>query len=228
MIDKSFIHPEQPFSDWFPIEREPEWTEVDSVAAEALKNLPPYASGKSIAYTIQSLFGTAAALLAPSKGAQLRSSTLSACLDVICQGHDVHLIQSSFYTGSVNVETLKFDKPVIIPMLVKGILGNHMTTFYITKDKQGLHVEFFDGKALHIEAPLNNNAHEVYEGLQSQIASFKQLETPLQFDVHNCGVMICWFLELRLSGIPFEQIAAQKAPNIEAYREELFKRAGIA
>ncbi len=188
----------------------------------------PVPRERSLFYTIKCALNTVAAWFElRNRGSQLKSRQLIPFLSTVVGERDISLIASGISNGHVNVDNLKFDKTLVIPVLVKGIVGNHMTLLYLEKTDEGYNVEFYDGKALPITHPLNANANEIYTKIKqkTKVASFKQLEKPLQFDAHSCGVLAAWFLEKRLNGSAFEAIASLNPHAIiDTYREKLIQR----
>ena len=190
--------------------------------------IPVPRNSASLFYTIKCALNTVAAWFElRNMGSQLKSGFLIRFLTYVIGDRDISLIARGAFDGHVNVDNLKLDKTLVIPVLVKGIVGNHMTLLYLEKTAEGYNVEFYDGKALPITHPLNANANEIYTKIKkkSKVASFKQLEKPLQFDAHSCGVLAAWFLEKRLNGSAFEAIASLNPHAIiETYREKLIQR----
>jgi len=193
------------------------------------KWVKPVPRENPIFYIIKCALNTVAAWFEPrDMGSQLKSGQLISFLSaVIGARDDVSLISRGAFNGHVDVDSLKFDKTLVIPVLVKGIIGNHMTLLYLEKTDEGYNVEFYDGKALPITHPLNANVNAIYMKImqKTKVASFKQLEKPLQFDAHSCGVLAAWFLEKRLDGSAIETIASLNPHAIiETYREKLIER----
>jgi hypothetical protein len=119
-----------------------------------------------------------------------------------------------------------FPRYLAIPMIVDGTLGNHITLLFLEKiNHDVVDVEFFDGKAHSIEDPKNSQAKAVFNRLKGCfiVRNFLESNKPLQFDGHNCGAFICWFIENRLKGNPFQTIQSLE-PNIERYRMQLADR----
>jgi hypothetical protein len=122
-------------------------------------------------------------------------------------------------------ERRNFSKFLAIPYIVQGTLGNHIALLLVERiapGKPDVRVEFYDGKALPIDHLKNQHVKGIYDNLGQtfNIVSFHQLKTPVQFDGHNCGALICWFIEQRLRGKTLEEIQAQK-PDMEEYRSYL-------
>lgn len=161
-------------------------------------------------------------------GTQFNSSTLVGCLQAINHEGFAHICELAAFTGTADVTTFPSDKRyIVIPVVVEGIMGNHITLLFCENQLDGsLSIEFYDGKALPIDDPKNKNAEVIYTSLKSKHPqhTFKELQKPIQFDAHNCGAYVCWFSEQRLSGKTFEEIQNGPAPAIEQYRAALLLR----
>lgn len=183
---------------------------------------------ETVFYTSRSILNTTVTRLSSlwSKGNQQTSPELHKFMEIVIGKRvDVTLVAGGFFMGVVNVDKLDLKSTYVIPMLVNGIIGYHMTCFYVHPGQNGeVHVEFFDGKGLHIDDPLNKNARELYEAIvakQHHDMTFKQLHKPIQFDVHNCGSLTAWFIDKRLNGFSFEDIEKMDAPDIEEFRTRI-------
>jgi hypothetical protein len=113
------------------------------------------------------------------------------------------------------------------PVVVEGTMEQHITLFFVEKKGDQVSIEFYDSKALAVNHPKNQHAQQILSQLQEKFPSntLKQLTRPIQFDGHNCGAYVCWFMEQRLAGKTFEEIRDGAAPDIEQYRQQLIKTA---
>lgn len=170
--------------------------------------------------TATKLFFSTFRIANPDYGTQFNKGMLLPCLETIIAGKPVTIVDATAYD-----DTVTFKTPIVMTTLVDGMVGNHMTIFYIEMKNRFLNVEFYDGKALPIDHPLNNRAKHIYDQLKTKHPDlvFKQLTKIFQFDAHNCGPYSCWFIDQRLQHT-FEQVEALPRPDIEAYRSQLLKK----
>jgi hypothetical protein len=156
-----------------------------------------------------------------TKGALLSTSTLFHCLSFFNKTLQPLTFEKS---PSLRHEILldqkaEFEKFLAIPCLVKGWLVDHITLILIEKTTDGsYHLEFFDSKGYPIwmnqhAKLLKNNIMALYP-----IASETDNARWLQWDIYNCGVHLCWYIEQRLSGKTSQEMYNLPAPDIEDYR----------
>jgi len=130
----------------------------------------------------------------------------------------------SFHGGILDNQ-VKFERFLAIPCLEKGWFVDHITLFLIEKMTDGsYHLEFFDSKGYSIW--MNRHARLLKNTLMRLYhpAAVTDNARWLQWDIYNCAIFLCWYVENRIQGKTSKEMYSLPAPDIETYRLNLVQR----
>jgi hypothetical protein len=173
---------------------------IQTLEQRVLSLFPAASSSSSINHEMKGLIANLR-----DRGHDFLASTLNKLLEALVIKYGDRLAVTP--AGGL-FEQKEFKQFWTIPCIVKGVLGNHITVLIVEKihpqaegSKQEVKVEFFDGKALPIQHPLNENAKTMLDELTEffTIKSYSELSRPVQFDGHNCGALVLRRIEERLN-----------------------------
>lgn len=165
--------------------------------------------------------------LLETKGALLSAPTLFHCLNFFSKSLQPlsFEIAPSLRHETILDNTVEFERFLVIPCLEKGWFVDHITLFLIEKMTDGsYHLEFFDSKGYSIW--MNQHAKLLKKNIMTLylIASATDNSRWLQWDIYNCAIFLCWYVENRLLGKTPQEMYYLSAPDIEAYRTTLAQR----
>lgn len=165
--------------------------------------------------------------LLEKKGALLSSPTLFHCLNFFSKSLQPlsFEIAPSLRHEILLDKKIEFEKFLVIPCLEKGWTVDHITLFLIEKMMDdSYHLEFFDSKGYPIW--MNQHAKLLKKNIMAlyPIASATDNSRWLQWDIYNCAIFLCWYVEQRLNGKKPQEMYYLTAPDIENYRITLAQR----